>query len=125
MRRSRSTGSSSTSSRAAVLSQTPITKDLVTAAEKSGWKKTGRYDEVIRLCGDFALAHPGRVRCVTFGGTPEGRPMVALVASEDGVLSPEDARAKGREHAVLARHERDQDRKSTRLNSSHGYISYA
>src|SRR2546429_10003750 len=40
------------------------------------------------------------------------------------VASLEEARARGTEHA-LEDLGRDGDRKSTRLNSSHGYISYA
>ena len=73
--------------------------NLATEAERSAFRRTGRYDEVVRLCHDFETAYPGKVRCQSFGTTPEGRPMVALVASTDGALSPEDARARGR--AVL------------------------
>lgn len=66
---------------------------LQTTAEKSGFKKTGRYEEVIRLCHDFEKAYPDAVRCVEFGRTPENRPMLALVASRSGVLNSEDAKA--------------------------------
>jgi hypothetical protein len=62
--------------------------DLTTIAERSQWKKTGRYDEVIRLCHDFEKAYPKKVKCQKFGETPEGRPMLALIASEDGKLTP-------------------------------------
>src|SRR5207245_3833288 len=44
----------------------------------------------------FERAYPNRARCVTFGTTPEGRPMLAIVASGDGVLTPEATRAKHR-----------------------------
>jgi len=54
---------------------------LVTLAEQSKWTRTGRYDEVLRLCSDFAKAYPAIVKCETFGTTPEGRPMVRLFAS--------------------------------------------
>jgi hypothetical protein len=50
---------------------------LVTFAEQSGYVRTGRYDEVERLCRDFALADR-RVRCVTLATTGQGRPIVAL-----------------------------------------------
>ena len=79
---------------APVLAQAPAT-DLRTHAERSGWKETGRYDEVIALCEAYAKAYSGRVRCITFGTTPEGRPMKALVASDSGVLTPEGAREQG------------------------------
>jgi hypothetical protein len=69
---------------------------LTTVAEQSGFQRTGRYDEVIALCHDFATRSPTAVRCIEFGKTPEGRPMQALVASRDGVLTAERARELGR-----------------------------
>lgn len=68
---------------------------LTTVAERSGFLKTGRYDEVIALCGAFAQRYPDAVRCIDFGTTPEGRPMKALVASRSGALTPEAARERG------------------------------
>lgn len=68
---------------------------LTTHAERSGFTQTGRYDEVERLCHDFARAHPRAVRCTSFGRTPQGRPMWALVASQSGALTPEAARRAG------------------------------
>ncbi|HEY8209613.1 MAG TPA: M14 family zinc carboxypeptidase [Myxococcaceae bacterium] len=69
---------------------------LTTVSEQSGFKVTGRYDEVQKLCPAFEAAYRGKVRCVTFGTTPEGRPMLALAASLDGVLEPAAAKAKHR-----------------------------
>lgn len=66
---------------------------LTTLAEQTKYARTGRFDEVQRLCPAFAARWPGQVRCIRFGTTPEGRPMLALVASADGVLSPGDARS--------------------------------
>ncbi|WP_394836719.1 peptidase M14 [Pendulispora rubella] len=71
-------------------------QDLVAEAERNGFRRTARYDEVERLCPAFERAYPQRARCVTFGTTPEGRPMLAIVASSDGVLTAEQARAKHR-----------------------------
>src|SRR6185312_8268012 len=65
---------------------------LSTTAERSGFRVTGRYDEVERLCAQFAKAYPGVVRSTEFGRTPEGRPMLALVISRSGALTPQDAR---------------------------------
>lgn len=70
--------------------------DLTTEAERSGDTRTGRYAEVQKLCPAYQQAFPGRVRCFTFGTTPEGRPMLALAASADGVLTPEAAAARKR-----------------------------
>ena len=68
---------------------------LTTAAERSGFVRTGRYDEVIALCDAFAKTYPDAVRCLDFGTTPEGRPMKALVASRSGALTAGAATAKG------------------------------
>ncbi len=68
---------------------------LVTLSERSGFLKTGRYDEVIALCAAFEKAHPEAVRCFDFGATPEGRPMKALAVSRRGMLTPEAARGSG------------------------------
>ncbi len=66
---------------------------LSTLGERSGYARTGRYDEVVALCEAFAARWPRQVRCITFGTTPEGRPMKALVASTRGALTPDAARA--------------------------------
>lgn len=58
------------------------TKTLKTLAELSQWKQTGHYVEVERLCKAFADKFPDQVDCVTFGTTPEGRKMRALVISD-------------------------------------------
>ncbi|HZX79341.1 MAG TPA: M14 family zinc carboxypeptidase [Lysobacter sp.] len=68
---------------------------LSTVSERSGFVRTGRYDEVVALCDRFAAAYPRSVRCETFGTTPEGRPMKMLVASASGALTPEAARERG------------------------------
>ncbi|PNS07765.1 M14 family metallopeptidase [Solilutibacter silvestris] len=69
--------------------------DLSTVSERSGFQRTGRYDEVIALCRDFQTKYPKSVRCFDFGTTPEGRPMKALAVSTSGALTPAAARAKG------------------------------
>src|SRR6202047_755326 len=53
---------------------------LATVAEESGFKRTGRTDEVTRLCAAFAAAWPRAVRSLEFGRSAEGRPMRALIA---------------------------------------------
>jgi hypothetical protein len=69
--------------------------ELRTLAERSAFISTGRYAEVEALCAGFARAFPQSVRCIEFGRSPEGRPMLALVASTGGVLSAAEARARG------------------------------
>ena len=68
---------------------------LETVAERSGFLKTGRYDETIALCAAFERHHPDAVRCIDFGTTPEGRSMKAMVVSRSGALTPEAARGRG------------------------------
>ncbi|RDZ28262.1 M14 family metallopeptidase [Lysobacter silvisoli] len=68
---------------------------LSTVAERSGFLKTGRYDEVIALCAAYELRYPQQVRCIDFGTSPEGRPMKALVVSAAGAFTPEAARERG------------------------------
>jgi hypothetical protein len=70
--------------------------DLVTTAERTSFERTGRYGEAVRLCRDLERAHPRAARCFTYGKTPEGRDLVALAASADGVVRPLQARAKDR-----------------------------
>jgi zinc carboxypeptidase len=77
---------------AVVLAQAPLT----TTAERSNWTHTGRYAEVESLCRAFPQSFLGKVRCETFGTTPEGRPMLALIVSADGTFTPADNAKKGR-----------------------------
>jgi Zinc carboxypeptidase len=66
---------------------------LATVAERSDYTRTGRYEEVERLCAAYAAKWPQAVRCFEFGRTPEGRPMLALVASRAQSLKPQKSDA--------------------------------
>lgn len=55
--------------------------NLTTVAEQSGFRATGRTDEVELLCEAFARQWPEAVRCIEFGRSAEGRPMLALLVS--------------------------------------------
>ena len=55
---------------------------LTTTAEQSGFRSTGRTDEVERLCEAFAREWPDAVRRIEFGRSAEGRPMLALLISK-------------------------------------------
>ena len=68
---------------------------LMTTADLTHFKKTGRYEEVIRLCDEFQKTYPKQVRCFDFGLTPEGRPMKALAISAAGHLSATEAHKAG------------------------------
>ena len=77
------------------LAAKPARDELSTVAERSGFHRTGRYDEVIALCDAFQQRYPRTVRCFDFGTTPEGRPMKAMAVSTRGLLTAEAARAAG------------------------------
>ena len=84
---------------ALVLTASPVvaasSDALETISQRSGFRVTGRYEEVERLCAQFAKSFPGAVRSFEFGRTPEGRPMLALAVSKSGALTPDDARERG------------------------------
>jgi len=54
---------------------------LTTLAEQSDFRRTGRTDEVTRLCAAFAAAWPAAVRDIEYGRSAQGRPMRALIVS--------------------------------------------
>jgi hypothetical protein len=63
-------------------------ENLSTIAEQSNFQKTGRYEEVETLCRNFQKNYPKLVRCQEFGRTPEGRPMLALIATRTNAFTP-------------------------------------
>lgn len=68
---------------------------LLTTGEKTGWAKTGVYAEAVEMAHRLERASPW-VKVVTFGTTPEGRAMVALVVSKDRAFTPEAAAKTGK-----------------------------
>ena len=68
---------------------------LTTVSERSGFQRTGRYEEVIALCQAFARAYPDAVRCDSFGTSAQGRPMQRLVVTRSGAFTPAEAEARG------------------------------
>jgi hypothetical protein len=57
-------------------------ENLITIAEQSGFRSTGRTEEVERLCEAFAHEWPDAVRSIEYGRSAEGRPMLALLISK-------------------------------------------
>jgi hypothetical protein len=70
-------------------------KDLLTVAETSGFKETGRYAESLDLYRKLAAAS-ALAKLVTLGKTPEGREIVMLIASKDKAFTPEAAAKTGK-----------------------------
>ena len=50
--------------------------------KKSNFLRTGRASETESLCHAFQKSYPTRVRCITYGITPEGRNLKALIISD-------------------------------------------
>jgi murein tripeptide amidase MpaA len=69
-----------------------MNSSLITLAEQSGFKQTGRIDEVDRLCAAMAERWPEAVRTFEFGRSAEGRPMRAVIVSRCGTLSAKQLR---------------------------------
>ena len=65
-------------------------QNLLTTGEKTDWQKTAPYAETLELAHRLEKASP-MVKVTTFGTTPEGRPMIALIVSKDKAFTPEAA----------------------------------
>jgi hypothetical protein len=65
---------------------------LLTLAEQSGFRETGRIDEVERLCAEMSVAWPADVKTFEYGRSAEGRPLKALIASRSGALTAQELR---------------------------------
>lgn len=73
--------------------------ELLTRAEQSDFRQTGRIDEVERLCDAYARRWPEAAASFEYGRSAEGRPLRALVVSRAGSLLP--AELKRRKLPVL------------------------
>jgi hypothetical protein len=72
------------------------TDPLKTHAERTAYVESGPAAEVDALARAFPRRFRGRVQAQRFGTSGEGRPLWVLSASDDGVLTPEKARRRGR-----------------------------
>lgn len=68
--------------------QCPVVNGWSTPAEKSCYRTTPRYAETMEYVRRIAQAAPRQVRIEKFGKTGDGRALVAVVVSGDGVFSP-------------------------------------
>jgi len=69
-----------------------MSSPLLTLAEQTGFKQTGRIDEVERLCAEMSAAWPDAVKAFEYGRSAEGRPLRALIASRSGALTAQELR---------------------------------
>jgi hypothetical protein len=68
---------------------------LLTRAERTGFRETSRYDEVVAFAREVAARHPD-IHLTTFGYSFEGRPLPLLVVGKVADASPEAVRASGK-----------------------------
>jgi hypothetical protein len=69
-----------------------MSNDLLILAETSDYRRTGRIDEVQRLCAGIAAKWPTAARTFEFGRSSEGRAMQALLVTRTGYLSAQSLR---------------------------------
>jgi hypothetical protein len=68
---------------------------FLTEFEKSSYRRTGNYEESLRLLR--AMEKQSRyARLLTLGNSPQGRPLVVLIASKDRAFTPEAAARTGK-----------------------------
>ncbi len=70
--------------------------DLRTAAEKTDYRATAKYADVVELCKKIAAASKGVVRLSDMGTTNEGRSLPLMIVSDPPVGSPEEAARSGK-----------------------------
>ncbi|MBP6689616.1 MAG: hypothetical protein KA153_06470, partial [Hyphomonadaceae bacterium] len=68
--------------------------DLLTIAERSDFRLTGRTDEVETLCAEFEKRWPDAVRSFEYGRSAEGRPMRAMLVSRCRSLNAAELKAR-------------------------------
>jgi len=73
----------------------PEVPSLLTLAEASDFRRTGRIDEVERLCAAFSHRWPEAVRAFEYGRSAQGRPLLAILVSRAGSLDPAELRRLG------------------------------
>lgn len=67
--------------------------DWTTPAEAAHSRTTPSYADTLAYLQRLQRAAPNKLKLVNFGTTPEGRPMMAVIASADGTFDPAAARA--------------------------------
>jgi hypothetical protein len=64
-------------------------QDWATPAEAANYRTTPRYDETMAYIRRLEKAAPKQLKIEVFGKTGEGRDLIAVIASRDGVFEPE------------------------------------
>jgi hypothetical protein len=67
--------------------------DWTTPAELSDFRTTPSYADTLGYLKRLEQVAPGKIRLETFGLSPQGRPLTAVIASSRGSFTPDAARA--------------------------------
>lgn len=67
----------------------------LTTYERSGFLKTGRYDETVAYCKRLAAASP-LAKFISFGVSARGRDLPLMILSQDRTFEPAQVRQKGK-----------------------------
>jgi hypothetical protein len=78
---------------AAATMTTDAHTDWTTPAEAAQFRTTPSYADTLAYLQRLEKAAPQRIHIDTFGTSPEGRPLTAVIASGDGSFDPEAAHA--------------------------------
>jgi hypothetical protein len=70
--------------------------EWITPAEASQFRSTPSYADTLAYLQRLQQAAPSVIHLQSFGSTPEGRPMTAVIASSDGTFDPAAARKAGK-----------------------------
>lgn len=70
--------------------------DWTTPAEAAKFRTTPSYADTLAYLDRLAAAAPGKIRVERYGTSPEGRPMTVVVASAQGIFTPDEARKAGK-----------------------------
>ena len=73
-----------------------IKAEWKTPAEASEYRTTPRYDETMAYLKRMVSAAPKQLKLEGFGSTGEGRDLVAVIASKDGIFNPATLHKAGR-----------------------------
>lgn len=73
---------------------TPVQAELVTVPERTNYAETSLYADVVAFV-DEAVAKSVKLRAGRLGTTAEGREIPLVIASDEGLATPEEARAYG------------------------------
>lgn len=86
---------------AAVAPTAAATDQWLTPAESADFRTTPSYADTLAYLQRLQQAAPGMIHLQTYGTTPEGRPMTAVIGSADGSFDPVTARAAGKPVVLL------------------------